>query len=76
MNKQKNLTIREFSKIHGVGRRTVAMWCGAGKIPGAFLEATPFGDVWFIPQSASDNFDRDVLPKKGRPRQQKELKAA
>ena len=76
MKKQKNLTIREFSEIHNIPRRTITLWCANGILEGAFREATPFGDIWYIPRVVSDNFNKLELPKKGRPKQQKELKAA
>ena len=65
MTKEKLLTAKEFAKIHNVSRSSVTSWCRAGKIPGAFLEQTPFGEVWYIPESSSANF---VKPEMGRPR--------
>ena len=64
MDKEKYLTVREFAERHNVGKSTVALWCKNGTLKGAFQEETPFGVVWYIPESASENFQK---PKRGRP---------
>ena len=61
-----DLTIKEFAELKGVGRSTVSLWCRNGDIEGAYKEETPFGDVWFIPQKAAENFEK---PKRGRPKE-------
>jgi hypothetical protein len=63
-----DLTVKEFSELHGVGRSTVSLWCRDGTLKGAYQEDTPFGMVWYIPKATSDKFER---PKRGRPRKPK-----
>lgn len=68
MSKKKFLTAKEFSEIHNVSRATVSSWCRAGKLEGAYQEQTPFGAVWYIPESTSKNFVKPVM---GRPKKEK-----
>ena len=69
MSKEKNLTAKEFAEAHEVGHSTVRLWCRTGRIKGAFQEETPFGVVWYIPESTSKNFQK---PQRGRPSKAKE----
>lgn len=70
MSKEKRLTIREFAERHNVGKSTVALWCNNGTLNGAYQEETPFGNVWYIPEPTSKNFQK---PKRGRPPKAKEI---
>jgi hypothetical protein len=70
MSKEKYLTIKEFSDKHRIARSTVSLWCRNGTLKGAYQEQTPFGEVWYIPESTSNEFEK---PKRGRPLKVKNL---
>jgi uncharacterized protein YjcR len=50
----KNLTTSEAAVRIGVAPVTVRLWCRQGKFPSAYAEATPRGDVWYIPEGDLD----------------------
>lgn len=60
----RDLTAPEAAEQLGVGDSTMTLWCRQGRLPGAYQQETPRGNVWRIPESALDDFER---PKRGKP---------
>jgi hypothetical protein len=58
------LTTKDLSKIFDVAEVTARVWCQKGHFPNAYLEETPFGSYWLIPETDVQEFKR---PKVGRP---------
>ena len=57
----------------GIGKSTVQLWCKRGDVfPNAYLEETPRGPVYLIPEKDLENF---TPPKMGRPPKKKEKAA-
>jgi hypothetical protein len=48
--------------------RLVRLWCQQGHFPHAYLDETPRGSVWMIPEADLEGF---VPPKMGRPKKQR-----
>jgi predicted site-specific integrase-resolvase len=64
----KHLLIRDVALRLGVAERTVHDWIKEGRLEGAYLEETPRGPVWRIPESALKGVVRKPI---GRPRKEK-----
>lgn len=74
MAEERRFTVKEFAALHGLARSTVSLWCRNGFLAGAYMEETPFGGVWFIPESTAARFESKPL--RGRPRASKTAKNA
>jgi excisionase family DNA binding protein len=57
------LTTTQAAERLNAGVSTVRLWCQQGRFPNARAEATPRGNVWFIPVKDLKGF---VRPKRGR----------
>lgn len=70
------LTTKEFAEATGAAWSTIRKLVKDGKIPGAKLEQTRFGDFWVIPETAIEGFElrgvgRPQKPDAKRPRGRK-----
>lgn len=74
MAEERRFTVREFAELHGLPRSTVSLWCRNGFLAGAYQEATPFGDIWYIPEATAAQFDSKPL--RGRPPNSKTAKSS
>jgi excisionase family DNA binding protein len=63
MNKS-DLTTSQAAARLSVGKSTVNLWCRQGRFPGAYAREEARGNVWYIPESDVEKFDK---PKMGRP---------
>ncbi len=63
MNKS-DLTTSQAAVRLSVGKSTVNLWCRQGRFPGAYAREEARGNVWYIPESDVEKFDK---PKMGRP---------
>lgn len=68
MKKETLLKARQIAERLGVQPITVRVWLKDGKFPNAKLEQTPAGDVWLVPESDVENFNK---PERGRPQKPK-----
>lgn len=59
-----NLTTTEAAARLKVANVTVRLWCRQGRFPNAYMEETPRGSLWYIPEGDLTSFQ---LPKPGRP---------
>lgn len=69
--KENMLTTAEVMRQLNAPYQTVVSWIKKGLFPGARLEESPRGPVWYIPSSDVDKFER---PPMGRPRKPKAKK--
>jgi hypothetical protein len=63
-----DLTSTQVAERLGKEARLVRMWCQQGRFPNAYLEDTPRGAVWLIPERDLEGFES---PKMGRPKKQR-----
>lgn len=64
-----DLTTSAVADRLDVAQPTVKLWCRQGRFPNAYLEDTPRGSVWRIPESDLKGFQK---PERGRPPKPKE----
>jgi helix-turn-helix protein len=67
------LTTNEIADRYNVAYSTVILWIKTGKLEGAVKEPNPRGDIWLVPESALQAFDRG---RKGRPKKSTEADAS
>lgn len=59
-NHEKEYTARELAKILNVTQQTIINRCKSGQLKGAEKRPSPWGEMWFIPESALD-FAQEVV---------------
>lgn len=58
---EKEFTARELAKIMGVTQQTIINRCKAGQFAGAEKRKSPYGEQWFIPESALQ-IPQEIIP--------------
>lgn len=46
------LTVKEVAELVNASARAVRLWAKEGRLPGAQLVESPFGEYWMIPDTA------------------------
>ena len=68
-----DLTTKQAAERLGKDGRLVRLWCQQGRFPHAYLQETPRGPIWLIPENDLKGFEpppmgrppRQIKPKKG-----------